>query len=184
MKSLGSVCVFCGAREGNDPRYTATAQLLGETLAQQNVHLIYGGGQVGLMGHLAQAALDHNGVVTGVIPDFLCAQEVLHPDLSNYHRVQNLFARKTTMMDLADAFIVLPGGIGTLDEFVEAVTWRVLNQTSKPIGLLNVNDFFAPWAALFRHLGMTGFCDPGEWDKLIIETEVTPLLQGLSNACG
>ena len=180
--SAFSIAVFCGARAGRDPAHAAAAGALGAALAEAGWQLVYGGGKVGLMGVVAQACLDGGGAVTGVIPGFLDRQEVLHAGLTTLHRVDDLFERKSLMIELADAFVALPGGIGTLDELLEVMAWRQLGCIDKPIALCNVGGFFDPWLALLRGVVAEGFLDESEVEKLILVDTVPALLLALEAA--
>ncbi|MBD2244574.1 TIGR00730 family Rossman fold protein [Nostoc sp. FACHB-888] len=148
---MKSICVFCGSSMGVRPVYKEAAQTLGKTLASQKFRLVYGGGNVGLMGVVADAALLAGGEVIGVIPEFLAAKEIAHNELTVLHIVGSMHERKTKMADLADAFIALPGGYGTLEEFCEILTWAQLGLHQKPCGLLNVEQYFDPLLRLFDH---------------------------------
>ena len=154
------ICVFCGASPGNEARYVDAARDLGEGLAQRGIGVVYGGGRLGLMGAVADAALDAGGEVIGVIPQGLVDRELAHPGLTALHVVDTLHERKAEMADLADAFIALPGGLGTLEELSEVVSWAQLELHRKPIGLLDVGDY---WALLLAWLDMAvaeGFVAP------------------------
>ncbi len=154
------ICVFCGASPGNEPRYVAAARDVGEGLARRGIGLVYGGGRVGLMGAVAEAALTAGGEVIGVIPQGLVDRELAHPGLSELHVVDTLHERKALMADLSDAFIALPGGLGTLEELAEVVSWAQLELHAKPIGLLEVGDY---WTLLLAWLDMAvaeGFVAP------------------------
>jgi hypothetical protein len=152
--------VFCGASPGNEPRYVAAAHDVGEGLARRGIGLVYGGGRVGLMGALADAALHADGEVIGVIPRGLVDRELAHPGLTELRVVGSLHERKAVMADLADAFIALPGGLGTLEELAEVVSWAQLELHVKPIGLFEVGDY---WTLLLAWLDMAvaeGFVAP------------------------
>lgn len=138
------ICVFCGSNGGNDPLYTEAARTLGTLFAREGIALVYGGGSVGLMGVLANAVLQAGGEVVGVIPHALWAREVGHAGLTDLRIVETMHERKSTMADLADAFIALPGGLGTLEEIFEIWTWAQLGLHAKPVGFLDVNGFFGP----------------------------------------
>jgi uncharacterized protein (TIGR00730 family) len=154
------ICVYCGAQEGSDPAFRAAAAELGRALAARDVGLVYGGGSVGLMGVLADAVLAAGGRVTGVIPGFLATKELLHAGLTEQIVVGSMHERKRTMFDRSDAFIVLPGGFGTLDETLEMITWRQLGRHERPIVLLNVAGFFDSLVAHFERAIATGFVRP------------------------
>lgn len=154
MKSL---CVFCGSSFGRHPEYRASAESLGRVLAIRGVRLIYGGGNVGLMGAVADACLAAGGSVTGVIPQALVDREVAHHGVTELHIVRTMHERKAMMADLASAFLALPGGIGTFEEFFEILTWSQLGLHQKPCGLLNVLGYYDPLLALMNHAVEEGF---------------------------
>lgn len=181
MTPARKIAVFCGARCGVREPYVAAAHELGVLFARFDCGLVYGGGRVGLMGVVAQACLDHGGHVTGVIPDFLAVSELLHPGLQSTHMTRDLFARKATMIEIADAFIALPGGIGTFDELLEVMAWRQLGRLDKPIGLLDVEGYFRPWLAALEHSAAEGFVDPSELDRLVIDARPDRVLAALLN---
>jgi len=151
------ICVFCGSSAGENPAYAAVARELGRTLADRGIGVVFGGGKVGLMGVLADAALAAGGEVIGVIPDALVAREIAHTGLTKLHVVRSMHERKTLMADLASAFIALPGGYGTFEEFFEAVTWTQLGIHHKPCGLLNIDGYYDPLLALIEHAVSDGF---------------------------
>ena len=146
---MKSVCVFCASSPGARPAYQEAAVSLGQELARRGLQLVYGGGKVGLMGILADAMLEVGGEVVGVIPKALLDKEVGHQGLTELHVVESMHQRKAMMADLADAFIAMPGGFGTLEEFCEMLTWSQLGLHSKPCGLLNIEGFYDPLLALF-----------------------------------
>jgi uncharacterized protein (TIGR00730 family) len=164
------ICVFCGANAGNNPRYRAEAEQLGRLLAARGIELVYGAGNIGLMGAVADACLEAGGTVIGVIPEALMGKEVAgrpvdHRALTRIEVVDSMHTRKARMAELADGFIALPGGFGTFEEFCEVLTWGQLGFHTKPMGLLNVNGFYDPLLALFDHAVSEGFCAPrtGQW---------------------
>ncbi len=177
-----SVCVFCGSRDGARKEYLDATRAFGRELARREMTLVYGGGRVGLMGALADAALQAGGTVVGVIPDFLSDREVLHEGLTECVLVDDLFERKSLMIERSDAFVALPGGIGTFDELLEVIAWRQLRQLRQPIGLLNVAGFFAPWQALLAHCVAEGFVSASDIAQLIVNTDPVQLLDGLLEA--
>lgn len=183
MRPMRRIAVFCGARFGARERYVEVAREFGTLLARAGCGLVYGGGRVGLMGVVAQACLDHGGHVTGVIPHFLNTRELLHPGLQSLHTTTDLFERKAVMIATADAFVALPGGIGTFDELLEVMAWRQLRQIDKPIALLDVDGYFRPWLAALEHSTAEGFLDPIELDRLIIDARPPSLLETLLGAC-
>jgi uncharacterized protein (TIGR00730 family) len=139
-----NICVFCGSATGINPVYAEAAKELGQSMASSSIRLIYGGGNIGLMGIVADAVMNNGGEVTGVIPDFLLRREVGHRGITTLEVVDSMHQRKKRMADLSDAFIAIPGGWGTLDELAEILTWRQLGLINHPIGLLNLNNFFTP----------------------------------------
>ncbi|NGP44299.1 TIGR00730 family Rossman fold protein [Bacillaceae bacterium SIJ1] len=146
------IAVFCGSSEGATSQYKEGATALGKELAKQGITLVYGGASVGLMGTVADAALENGGKVIGVIPQMLEDREISHQHLTEIHVVNTMHERKAKMADLADGFIALPGGPGTLEEFIEIFTWAQLGVHEKPCGLLNINDYYEPLISLFNHM--------------------------------
>lgn len=161
MARLTSVCVYCGSGFGGDPAFADAARRLGTSLARAGVKLVYGGGNVGLMGTVAGATLDAGGHVTGIIPDFLKSRERMLDAVQETIVVSDMHTRKKLMFDRADAFVALPGGIGTLEELVEQLTWAQLGQHRKPILLLSVNGFWDPLITLIDHMRGQGFIREG-----------------------
>jgi uncharacterized protein (TIGR00730 family) len=155
-----NICVFCGSSAGIKDLYAETARKLGFLMAGNGHHLVYGGGNIGLMGILADAVLAHGGQVTGIIPDFLMKKEVGHTGLTQLEIVASMHERKRRMADLADAFIVLPGGWGTLDETAEILTWRQLELINHPIGIINVAGFFDLLLGQMSQMEAEGFLKP------------------------
>jgi len=155
MNQLSSVCIFCGSRSGFNPVYHKESYLLGHLLAKSDVRLVYGGGNVGLMGAVARGALDNGGKVSGIIPRFLAAKERIGNSLDELDEAiitDNMHERKMLMYEKADAFVALPGGIGTLEELIEQLTWAQLGQHRKPIVLANFDGFWEPLLALLAHM--------------------------------
>ncbi|CAO4179815.1 LOG family protein [Methylorubrum populi] len=161
MGRLRSVCVYCGSGFGGDPAFAVAARRLGTALARAGVKLVYGGGNVGLMGTVASATLEAGGYVTGIIPDFLKSRERMLDEVQETIVVSDMHTRKRLMFDRADAFVALPGGIGTLEELVEQLTWAQLGQHRKPILLLSVNGFWDPLITLIDHMRAHGFIREG-----------------------
>ncbi len=157
---ITSICVFCGSHEGRRPVYRAAAEMLGRQAAARGITIIYGGGSIGLMGVLARAALAEGGRVVGIIPELLDRLEVGLKEVTEFVRVPDMHTRKAEMFRRADAFVVLPGGLGTLDEFVEMTTWAQLGIHAKPIILVNLEGFFTPLVAYLRHASREGFIAP------------------------
>jgi len=161
MAELHSVCVYCGSGVGADPVFAHAAAALGQILAEEGIGLVYGGGNVGLMGTIARATLDHGGHVTGIIPEFLKARELMIDDAQELIVVPDMHTRKRLMFEKADAFVALPGGIGTLEELVEQMTWAQLGQHRKPILVANVAGFWDPFMDLLDHMRRAGFVRDG-----------------------
>ncbi|MGY6569086.1 MAG: LOG family protein [Salinarimonas sp.] len=170
MNQIKSICVYCGSGSGSDPAFAEAAKALGRAMAAENISLVYGGGAVGLMGIVARAVLDHGGHVTGIIPDFLMAKERMLSDVQDTIVVSDMHTRKQMMFEKADAFVALPGGIGTLEELVEQMTWAQLGRHRKPILMLSVADFYKPLLVLLAHMRQNGFIRPGmELSYLVAE---------------
>ena len=179
MPKLQRICVFCGSSTGNDPAYKGAAQSFGRTLARRGQGLVYGGGSVGLMGVLADATLAAGGEVIGVIPDALATKEIRHDGLTRQFVVPDMHARKAKMAELADAFVAMPGGYGTLEELFEVVTWAQLGLHGKPAALLNVGGYYDGLLGCIDSAVVEGFIRP-EHRKLIMSgTEPDGLLDAL-----
>jgi uncharacterized protein (TIGR00730 family) len=170
------VCVFCGSSSGANPVYLDAARELGTLLAERALGLVYGGGNLGLMGALADAALADGGEVIGVIPESLVLCELAHRGCTKLRVVSSMHERKAIMADLADAFIALPGGFGTLDEFCEVLTWAQLGFHRKPCGLLNVAGFWDPFLAQLKHAVTEGFVRNAHLELISVETQPARLL--------
>lgn len=171
-----AVCVYCGSRPGLDPAYRAGAQQLGAALAARGLGLVYGGARIGMMGTVADAVLKAGGQVTGVIPDLIADREIAHTELQELIRVPSMHLRKTTMAERANAFIALPGGIGTLEELFEIWTWAQLGLHRKPIALLNVAGYYDGLCQFLDRTVQSGFVDPDSRALLIVDTDVQRLL--------
>ncbi|MCA9244366.1 MAG: TIGR00730 family Rossman fold protein [Phycisphaerales bacterium] len=176
---LTSVCVFCGSSTGNDPRYVEAARALGAMIARSRLTLVYGGGAAGLMGAVADAALENDGDVIGVIPHSLRESESAHSRVANLHVVSTMHERKAKMADLADAFVSLPGGLGTLDETFEILTWAQLGIHHKPVAMWNVAGFFDPLVAYLDHAVECGLIRPQHRALLIVESGLDRLFERL-----
>ncbi len=174
---MKSVVVFCGSSEGNDPKVLSEATQLGATLAKRGIDLVYGAAIIGVMGKVAQGALDQQGKVIGVIPDFLMMKEVYHPGLSELIITENMHERKLKMHELSDAIITLPGGYGTLEELFEMITWAQLGLHQKPIGILNTNGFYNDLLAMLRKMVREGFLKQENYEMLLVGDSVDGLLQ-------
>lgn len=174
--AIRSICVFCGASPGTDPRHLAAASATGTALAGRGIRLVYGGGRLGLMGAVASAALAAGGEVVGVIPRGLVEREVAHPDLTELRIVETLHERKAQMAELADAFITLPGGLGTLEELAEVLSWAQLDLHAKPIGLLDVGGYFDALEAFLDRAVAEGFVAERHRAMLLRDDDLDGLL--------
>ena len=177
------IAVYCGSATPADPRYIELARFVGETLAKRHIGVVYGGGRLGLMGALASGALAAGGEVIGVIPEALAGPEggeVANRDCSELHIVANMHQRKQAFTDLSDGFLTIPGGVGTMDELWEAVSWAQLGYHAKPVGLLNAFGFFDHLLAFNRHMAEVGFIRPAHQGILIAETELDLLLERMA----
>jgi uncharacterized protein (TIGR00730 family) len=174
--------VFCGSKFGNDPAWARAADRLGVLLAEAGVRLVYGGGRIGLMGVVAQAVMRSGGQVSGVIPEFLMKLEVADTGITDLVVVDSMHERKRRMFELADGFVVLPGGLGTLDETFEIVSWKQLRQHSKPIVMLNLGGYWTPFAALVRSIIAGGFAHPAVADLFSLVEEPEDALPALRAA--
>jgi uncharacterized protein (TIGR00730 family) len=157
MNKIKTVCVYCGSGPGTNPLFIEAAIALGKALAENDVRLVYGGGSLGLMGAVAKSTLDHGGSVTGIIPEFLTARENALARVQEMIVTPDMHERKRLMFERSDAFIALPGGIGTLEELVEQLTWQQLGRHSKPVLLANIDGFWEPLLALIAHMRATQF---------------------------
>ena len=187
MPVLQSICVYCGSGFGSNPAFVEAAAALGRAMAEQGIGLVYGGGNVGLMGTVARSVLDHGGHVTGIIPDFLKSREKMLDDVQETIVVSDMHTRKRLMFEKADAFVALPGGIGTLEELVEQLTWAQLGRHTKPILMLSTDGFWKPLLVLLAHMREQGFIRPGlELNYLVAERveEVIPMLDAAARRIG
>ncbi|WP_288436837.1 TIGR00730 family Rossman fold protein [uncultured Chryseobacterium sp.] len=178
---MKSITVFCGSSFGTDKIYEEQAFLLGQTLAKQNIQLVYGGSETGLMGTVANGALSENGKVTGVLPQFLQTKEIAHKNLTELIIVETMHERKTKMNDLCDGVIVLPGGYGTLEEFFEMITWAQLGLHKKPIGILNTDGFYDDLIQLIQTMVDKGFLKQINKDMVLINKNINDLLDQMRN---
>jgi uncharacterized protein (TIGR00730 family) len=169
---LRQLCVFCGSSAGTNPLHREIARQLGQVLAAKKIRLVYGGGGIGLMGALADATLTAGGQVIGIIPSGLATKEVAHQHLTELEVVRTMHERKARMADLADAFLALPGGMGTFDELFEIITWAQLGIHSKPIGLLNIDHYFDPLLDMVEHAVREGFVSPHHRNLIIVAQSV------------
>ncbi len=173
---MNTIVVFCGSSEGNDPQIWESARELGAYLAQKGIGVVYGAARIGIMGLVAEAALQNNGTVIGVIPGFLKSKEVFHSGLTELIITENMHDRKLRMHELSDAVITLPGGYGTLEELFETITWSQLGLHQKPIGILNVNGFYDDLLKMLQKMVSGGFLKQGNLDMLLVDTTVSGLI--------
>jgi len=181
MTKIKSVCVYCGAASGSDPIYQESAVELGRLFANEGIRLIYGGGGVGLMGATARACAQAGGKVTGIIPDFLIGKEQAFEHAHELVVTRDMHERKRLMFERADAFVALPGGIGTLEELVEQLTWVQLNRHRKPVMVLNIGGFWDPLLALFDHMQTREFVNASRPLKLLVAHNVRTVLPKLNS---
>ncbi len=177
---MTSLCVFCGSSPGASPDYASAAAALGELLATRGTTLVYGGGKRGVMGVLADACLARGGTVVGVIPSHLWDREVGHTGVSEMHVVASMHERKARMTELADAFLALPGGIGTMEEFFEVWTWGQLGLHAKPLGLLNAGGYFDPLIRFLDHMVDERFLGPDQRAAVLVDEDPARLLDRLA----
>jgi uncharacterized protein (TIGR00730 family) len=175
------ITVFCGSSFGTDEIYTEQAALLGQTLAKQNIELVYGGANVGLMGAVADGCLNEGGKVIGVLPDFLRSKEIAHTGLTELILVESMHERKTKMNDLCDGVIALPGGFGTLDELFEMITWAQLGLHKKPIAILNINGFYDSLLELLQTMTDKGLLKEVNQKMLLVSDDIEDLLDKMKN---
>jgi uncharacterized protein (TIGR00730 family) len=181
MSQIRKICVYCGSGPGRDPDFVKAARTFGKALADNRIGLVYGGGSVGLMGEIANAVLDNGGHVTGIIPDFLANREhMMHR--GEIIRTRDMHERKQLMFEHADAFVALPGGIGTLEEMVEQMTWVQLGRHKKPLLLANIKSFWEPLRALLAHMEEMDFIRPGLRDDYLIADRIEDVLPMLKEA--
>ncbi|MDR0533298.1 MAG: TIGR00730 family Rossman fold protein [Verrucomicrobiales bacterium] len=181
LARMKSILVFCGSSSGEDEIYHQEAVRLGGILAQRRIDLIYGGGRVGLMGAVADAALANGGKVIGVIPRFMSSREIAHYDVSELILVDTMHQRKARMHELCDGVIALPGGYGTLEELFEILTWGQLGQHRKPVALLNVNGFYDPLLAFIQSMVDQQFLKPANRDMLLVDDDIDRLLRRMED---
>ena len=185
MSKIGKICVYCGSGPGTDPAFVEAARAFGNILAKNGIGLVFGGGAVGIMGELAQAVLHHGGEVTGIIPDFLVAREHAMKDTQGLIVTRDMHERKRKMFEMADAFVALPGGVGTLEEIVEQMTWAQLGRHKKPILLANIQGFWQPLCALLDHMKALEFIRGDlNFDLLVADRveDILPMLQKAADA--
>jgi len=181
INKIKRVAVFCGSNLGKDDKYKSAAKDLGKLLVKEGIELIYGGGRIGLMGVIADSVLQAGGNVIGVMPEFLVKREALHPGVLDLRVVDTMHSRKAMMADLADAFISIPGGFGTLDELIEIVTWNQLGVIKKPVGLLNVNNYFDLLLDFIAKAAEEGFLRMDNQSEIFIQKDIFKLLNILKD---
>jgi uncharacterized protein (TIGR00730 family) len=182
MITIKTVCVYCGSGAGTNPRFIEAASDLGKTFAENGIRLVYGGGSVGMMGAVARAVLDHGGSVTGIIPDFLTTREHTLNRVQETIVTPDMHERKRLMFERSDAFVALPGGIGTLEELVEQLTWKQLGRHAKPVLLANIDGFWEPLLALIAHMRATQFIRSGYSVDILKAERVEDILPRLRSA--
>jgi uncharacterized protein (TIGR00730 family) len=180
--SLRNICVYCGSGSGQNPAFVEAARAFGRILADQGIGLVYGGGSLGLMGEIAHTVLKHGGHVTGIIPSFLSEREHMLLEAQELLVVEDMHQRKRLMFLKSDAFVALPGGLGTLEEFVEQLTWSQLGRHQKPIVLANIDGFWDPLLVLFKRMQHEGFIRPGLELKLELVGRVTEIVPRIASA--
>jgi uncharacterized protein (TIGR00730 family) len=182
MSTIKTVCVYCGSGPGTNPRFMESAKALGKALAEGGIRLVYGGGSVGMMGAVATSVLDHGGMVTGIIPGFLTAKENALKRVQEMIVTPDMHERKRLMFEHSDAFVALPGGIGTLEELVEQLTWQQLGRHSKPVLLANIDGFWEPLLGLLAHMRATQFIRPTLSIDILKAERVEDILPRLQTA--
>jgi hypothetical protein len=182
LKNLDQLAVYCGSAPGTDPAFADAARATAAAMVRENIQLVYGGGRLGLMGLIADSVLELGGFVYGVIPQALVGVEVAHPNVNELHIVETMHERKAKMTELADAFLALPGGIGTLDEFFEAWSWNVLGYHKKPFCLLNVNGYWDGLIEFIDHATESGFMSQHRRRQLLVATTPEQALELLDEA--
>ena len=178
---IRSICVFCGSSTGATSAYESAARAFAESAARRGIRLVYGGAGVGLMGAVADTALEAGGEVVGVIPRALVDREIAHTRLTRLHVVETMHERKAMMADLSDAFVALPGGLGTLEELFEVWTWGMLGLHTKPYGVLNVDGYYTPLIRFLDHARDEGFIRPAQRAMLVVDDDANRLLDTLAS---
>jgi uncharacterized protein (TIGR00730 family) len=182
MTAIRNICVYCGSGSGTDPRFTEAAHALGAILAQHHIRLVYGGGSIGLMGAVASAVLAHGGEATGIIPEFLAGKERPMVDVQELIVTRDMHERKRIMFERSDAFVALPGGIGTLEELIEQLTWAQLGRHKKPILVVNIGGFWDPLRVLLDHMRDLAFIHTASNVNLLYAKDVEDVLPMLRKA--
>lgn len=184
MATVSSICVFCGSSEGRAPEHKDSATILGAAMAKAGIRLVYGGGSIGLMGAVARAVIGNGGSVTGIIPEFLVRREIMLEGVEDFHVVPDMHTRKRLMFERSDAFVALPGGIGTLEEVVEQMTWAQLGRHRKPIVLADIGGFWRPLTDLLAHMSSEAFIRPGYEVRYSIADSADDILPTVLAAAG
>ena len=179
-----NVCVYCGSGLGLNPAYREAARKLGAALAANNIGLVYGGGSLGLMGEVARSTIDHGGRVTGIIPAFLVEKEAMMRDVDEIIVTEDMHQRKRLMFDRSDAFVALPGGIGTLEELVEQLTWVQLGRHTKPVVVANIDGFWTPFLSLLTHMKADTFIRPGLEVSFTVVDDAQKIVPAIVGAWG
>lgn len=182
MADLTAICVYCGSSPGQKPVYASSAQSLGKALADAGLRLVYGGGSVGLMGIVARSVLENGGMVTGIIPGFLASKEIMLEQAHELIVTEDMHERKKTMFERADAFVALPGGIGTLEELIEMLTWAQLGRHDKPVLLANIDGFWNPLLDLLHHMAEQNFVSAEFVGRILTVDQMDDVLPVLSEA--
>ncbi|OKO86400.1 lysine decarboxylase [Bradyrhizobium sp. NAS80.1] len=182
MSTIKTVCVYCGSGPGTNPSFVEAAKAFGKALAESNIRLVYGGGSLGLMGAVATSVLDHGGSVTGIIPDFLRMRENALTRVQEMIVTPDMHERKRLMFEHSDAFVALPGGLGTLEELVEQLTWKQLGRHAKPVLLANIDNFWEPLFSLISHMRQTEFIRAGLSVDILMANRVEEILPKLKAA--
>ena len=182
MRKIRTVCVYCGSGPGVNPAFVSAAKQLGRLFAENNVRLVYGGGGLGLMGTIARSVLEHGGQVTGIIPEFLVKREKMLREVTDLVVTADMHERKRMMFERSDGFVALPGGVGTLEETVEMLTWSQLGQHDKPIVLANVENFWQPLVKLFDHMRAEEFIRSGLMLRYLVADTVEDVLPTMRDA--
>jgi len=182
MNEIKNICVYCGSSAGDDPLYAVAAESLGQALAAAGIGLVFGGGSCGLMGVVAGSVLAAGGTVTGIIPEFLDRREIALPNVTQLHVVPDMHTRKQMMFESADAFVALPGGIGTLEELAEQLTWIQLERHAKPLVIADIGGFWRPLLALFAHMHNAGFIRQGYEIRYMVAERVEDIIPMIQSA--
>jgi uncharacterized protein (TIGR00730 family) len=180
--NIKRIAVYCGSAAGTDPRFADSARAMGEAIVERGLELVYGGGRLGLMGIVADTVIDAGGTAYGVIPRALVDKEVAHTGLTDLYTVTTMHERKAKMTELCDAFVCLPGGIGTLDELYEAWTWNALGYHAQPFALLNVADFWTPFVEFMEHVSASGFLSGQRLKQMIVASDPNEAINLLDEA--